>query len=128
MNLPLSMPDSCQLQFAFGLQIMASFDADSGTYQHFRMPHRALCVNRFASRLLSVLLQWTVTCGQPLGNAFYNPAVGGGPSALEVCGSMSSNAPLPAQQFGISFSGGWVGDGSQPGACASSVTVSSGDA
>lgn len=41
---------------------------------------------------------------------------------------MTSNAPLPPQQFGISFSGGWVGDGSQPAACSSSVTVSSGDA
>lgn len=66
---------------------------------------------------------WSVTCSTPMGNAFYTPVLGGMPTAQQVCGSDTTNAPLPPKQFDVAFSGGWIGDGTQAAACVSGVTV-----
>lgn len=65
---------------------------------------------------------WTVRCSAPTGNAFWQPAVSGGPTAQRICGT-DSNAPIPDQPFTIALSGGWIGTGEQAGACSSPVTV-----
>lgn len=86
-----------------------------GLVLNFAAPQRWQTINNCAL--------WSVTCSAVAGNPFYLPAVGGLPAGQQVCGSEQSNAPLPPQPFTVSFSGGWVGDGTQPGACSSSVTV-----
>lgn len=90
------------------------------TYQglvlNFQAPQRWITINNCAL--------WTVTCSVPTGNAFFVPTIGGLPTAQQVCGSDTSNTPLPPQPFSVSFGGGWIGDGTQPAACSSGVTVS----
>lgn len=87
----------------------------TGLVLNFAAPQRWNLLNNCAS--------WSVTC-TPTVSQFYAPVVGGMPTGQQICGSESNNAPLPPQQFSIGFSGGWIGDGTQPGACSSSVTVS----
>jgi hypothetical protein len=90
--------------------------SQTGYVLDFNAPQRWNTINNCAL--------WSVTCSPPVGNAFYIPTLSGMPAGLEVCGSDTSNAPLPPQPFSVGFSGGWVGDGTQPAACASGVTVS----
>jgi hypothetical protein len=88
----------------------------TGLVLNFAAPQRWQTINNCAL--------WSVTCSAPVGNAFYVPTVGGLPAGQQVCGNEQSNAPLPPQTFTVAFGGGWVGDGTQPAACASGVSVS----
>lgn len=90
--------------------------SQTGFVLDFGAPQRWRSINNCAI--------WSVTCSPPLGNSFYIPTLGGLPAGLEVCGSDANNALLPPQVFSVGFSGGWIGDGTQPAACASGVSVS----
>lgn len=72
-------------------------------------------------------LQYSVNClGQ--GTAFYSPAVGGGLQSTQVClpavGSGGTASVTDTRDFDVTVSGGFQGDGTQPGACSGSASVS----
>lgn len=121
-------PVNQQVPGTWGADMTQSCTVYTQTYWNIASQQNNLILNFAAPRewvRINDCVQWSMTCSVPTGLRDWQPTVAGGPqgSGVRICGN-DQNAPIPDQDAAIAIGGGWRGDGTAPGDCQGSVTVS----